>query len=125
MLIFKFIFSPLIVVSLLPTVIRVCVEMSCSIEDIKNLLAGQTEALTQVRNHERAEDIQKISEMMQISIQKQITDAIDPIVKRQDNFEVILLLLQKSLLPSNNLWQPLSPPPLKTSLLTLLMKTTP
>ena len=87
MLIFQILCPPLIVVSLLPTVTGFCVKMSCSLEDIKNLLAGQTEALTQVRNHERAEDIQKISEMIDISVQKQITNVIDPIVKRQDNFE--------------------------------------
>ena len=61
--------------------------MSLSLEDIKNLIAGQTETLTKMRVQERAEDLDKISDMIQTSVKKQITDAIDPIVKRQDDFE--------------------------------------
>ena len=126
---YQILFPTLIVVSILPTVTVVCVKMSCSLEDIKNLLAGQTEALTQVRNHERAEDIQKISEMIDISVQKHITNVIDPIVKCQDNFEAqtnsqYAAIAKEFAYLKQSLANP-QPTPLKTSLTILLQRTPP
>lgn len=58
-----------------------------SVEDIKNLLSQQTEALNLKRDQERSEDFLKISDLIQTTVKTQIRDAIDPISKRQDELE--------------------------------------
>ena len=52
-----------------------------SLEDIKNHLSQQTEALNLKRDQERSEDLLKISDLIQTTVKTQIRDAIDPIYK--------------------------------------------
>ena len=58
-----------------------------SLDDIKNLLSQQNEANDLKREQERSEDIIKISNVIQNTVKTQISDAIAPISKRQDELE--------------------------------------
>ena len=69
-----------------------------SLEDMRKLMAEQTDTLVRKREldraednkrreEERAEDIDKISNIVEHKVHNQISVAIDPIIKRQDDLE--------------------------------------
>ena len=61
----------------------------CSLEQMKALMADQNETLARQRNEERGEDLIKFSEMIKNNVKEEIKEAIEPISKRQEEFEIV------------------------------------
>ena len=62
--------------------------MSCSLEQFEKLIEKQCEVLAKQRIQERSEDLAKFSEVIKASVRDEVRDALDPITKRQEAFEV-------------------------------------
>ena len=61
--------------------------MSCSLEEFEKLMAKQAECLAKQRLQERSEDLLKLSDMIKTNVRAEVHDAIQPVTKRQEEFE--------------------------------------